>query len=93
MSLVESFLEIVQSLTWAMSTPVFETFVTLPSGWVFAPHRTVTGMIVAAGVAGQRHHAAFHRVFSAARWSLDQLGLIVFGLLQRVTEDLGRYPG
>jgi hypothetical protein len=47
------------------------------TGWLFAPRRTITGTLVAAGVAGQRHHAAFHRVFAAARWSLDQVGLIV----------------
>jgi hypothetical protein len=37
-------------------------------------------MLVAAGVAGTAHHAAFYRLFSAARWSLDQLGLLVFRL-------------
>jgi hypothetical protein len=82
MSLVASFVEIVQPLSWAMSTPVFTTFLTLLTGWIFAPRRTITGMIVAAGVAEKRHHAAFHRVFSAAQWSLDQLGLIVFGMLK-----------
>lgn len=82
MSLVASFVELVQPLSWAMSTPVFSTFMTVLTGWIFAPRRTVTGMIVAAGVAGQRHHAAFHRLFSAAQWSLDELGLIVFGLLR-----------
>jgi DDE superfamily endonuclease len=81
-SLVASFADLVQPLSWAMSTPVFSTFLTVLTGWIFAPRRTVTGMIVAAGVAGQRHHAAFHRLFSAARWSLDELGLIVFGLLR-----------
>jgi hypothetical protein len=71
-----------------MSTPVFATFVTLLTGWIFAPRRTVTGMIIAAGVAGQRHHAVFHRVFSAARWSLDHLGLLVFVLLKVLLGEL-----
>ena len=87
MSLVASFLMIVQPLSWAMSTPVFSSFLTLLTGWIFAPRRTVTGMIVAAGVAGERHHSAFHRVFSAARRSLDQLGLIVFGILTALLSD------
>jgi hypothetical protein len=82
MSLVASFVEIVQPLSWAMSAPVFARFLTVLTGWIFTPRRTITGMLVAAGVAGQQHHAAFHRVFSAARWSLDQLGLIVFELLK-----------
>jgi len=86
-TLVESFVEIVQPLSWAMSTPVFSTFLILLTGWIFAPRRTVTGMMIAAGVAGQRHHAAFHRVFSAARWALDPLGLIVFGLLKALLPE------
>jgi hypothetical protein len=65
-----------------MRASVFDRFMILLTGWIFAPRRTITGMLVAAGVAGQQHHAAFHRVFSAARWSLDQLGLIVFMLLR-----------
>jgi hypothetical protein len=64
-----------------MSTPSFRNFLIVLSGWVFAPRRTITGMLVTAGVAGDRHHAAFHRLFSAAHWSLDQLGLIVFRLI------------
>lgn len=87
MTLVASFLELVQPLSWAMSTPVFNTFLIVLTGWIFAPHRTITGMIVAAGVAAERHHAAFHRVFSAARWSLDQLGLIVFLLVKALLPE------
>ena len=87
MSLVASFLELVQPLSFAMSAPVFTRFLILLTGWVFAPRRTITGMLVAAGVAGMQHHAAFHRVFSAARWSLDQLGLIVFLLLKRLLPE------
>lgn len=87
MSLVASFLEIVQPMSWAMSSPVFGRFLTVLTGWIFAPRRTITGALVAAGVAGQQHHAAFHRVFSLARWSLDQLGLIVFGLLEALLPE------
>lgn len=87
MALVASFVELVQPLSFAMSTPVFTRLLILLTGWVFAPRRTVTGMLVAAGVAGVRHHAAFHRVFSAARWSLDQLGLIVFLLVKRLLPE------
>lgn len=87
MSLVASFVELVQPLSFAMSTPVFTRFLILLAGWIFAPRRTITGMLVAAGVAGMQHHAAFHRVFSAARWSLDQLGLIVFLLLKELLPE------
>ena len=73
MSLVASFVELVQPVSWAMSASVFNRFMILLTGWIFAPRRTITGMLVAADVAGQQHHAAFHRVFSAARWSLDRI--------------------
>ena len=81
MTLVASFLELVQPLSWTMTTPSFQNFLIILTGWVFTPRRTITGMLIAAGVAGNRHHAAFHRLFSKARWSLDQLGLIVFRLI------------
>jgi hypothetical protein len=81
MTLVASFLGLVQPLHWAMTAPSFANFLTVLTGWVFAPRRTITGILVAAGVAGRRHHAAFHWLFAKARWSLDQLGLIVFRLI------------
>lgn len=82
MTLVGSFVQVVQPIEWAMRASVFQRFLTVVTGWLFAPRRTITGMLVAAGVAGKQHHAAFHRVFSAASWSLDQVGLIVFDLLK-----------
>jgi DDE superfamily endonuclease len=87
MALVASFVQFVQPLSWAMRAPVFRCFLTVLTGWLFAPRRTITGMLVAAGVAGKRHHAAFHRVFAAARWSLDHVGLLVFDLLTTLLPD------
>lgn len=87
MTLVPSFLALVQPLGWAMGTPSFQRFLTILTGWVFAPRRTVSDMLVAAGVAGIRHHAAYYRLFSAARWSLDQLGLIVFRILLPLLDE------
>ena len=81
MALVPSFLALVQPLDWTMRAPCFRSFVTILAGWLFAPRRTITGALVAAGVAGKKHHAAFHRVFATARWSLDEMGLIVFQLI------------
>lgn len=78
MTLVPSFVELLQPLASAMTAPSFANFVTILTGWVFAPRRTVTGMIVAAGVAGRVHHSIFHRFFARAQWSLDGLGLAVF---------------
>jgi SRSO17 transposase len=64
-----------------MTAPTFANWVTLLGGWLFAPRRTITGMLIAANVSGKRHHASFHRVFSNGRWSLDVLGLAVLRLI------------
>jgi hypothetical protein len=87
MNLVSSFAVWLQGLAVVMTDPSFQNFMTLATGWVFAPRRTVTGLLLAAGVAGQRHHSAFHRFFSEANWSLDALGLAVFRLIEPLAGD------
>lgn len=87
MFLVSSFSVLLQGLAIGMTDPSFRNFVIICTGWVFARRRTVTGMLLAAGVAGQRHHAAFHRFFSAAQWSLDMLGLAVFRRIEGLCGD------
>lgn len=81
LSLVPSFIALVEPFGAAMQARSFSLFLTLLTGWVFATRRTITGMLAAAGVVGHRHHAAFHRFFSAARWSLDELGLLLFSMI------------
>ena len=80
-SLVPSFLDLLQPLSCMMTCPTFDSFLTVLTGWAFARRRTVTGMILAADAVWTKHHSAYHRLFAAARWSLDELGLAVFGLL------------
>lgn len=65
-----------------MTAPSFENWLIVLSSWVFAPRRTVTGMIVAASAVGHKHHSAYHRLFATAPWSRDRLGLAVFDLLE-----------
>jgi hypothetical protein len=79
--LVSSFVDVVQQVSSVMTTPTFSSFVTVLTGWVFARRRVVTRMIEAADAVGTKHHSAFHRIFSAARWSLDGMGLAVFDLI------------
>jgi len=43
--------------------------------------RTVCGMLTGAGLATSWSHHRAHRFFSTARWSVDQIGLIVFDLV------------
>jgi hypothetical protein len=66
-----------------MTAPTFSSFRVILTGWLLARRRTLTGMLVAAGVVGTRHHATYHRVFSAAPWSIDRLGLAVFDLIEQ----------
>ena len=81
--LVPSFTDLLQPLSCLMTAPSYQSFLTLVTGWVFTRRHTVTGMILAAdavGTPGAKHHSAYHRLF-AARWSLDELGMAIFGLL------------
>lgn len=82
MELVPSFVELLQGLGETMTAPTFASFTTIVTGWVFAGRRSVTRMILAAGDAAVKHFSSYHRVFSAARWSLDALGLAVFALIE-----------
>ena len=88
MSLVPSFLDLLQPLSCVMTTPTFHSFLTVISGWAFARRHTVTGMILAADAVGAKHYSAYHRLFAAARWSLDELGLAVFALIVPLLDGL-----
>ena len=71
MNLVTSFLVMLQPLAWAMTCPTFANLTTMLAGWAFAPRRTVTGMLLAAGAVGKKHHSAYHRLFAQpdGRWT------------------------
>jgi hypothetical protein len=47
----------------------------------------VTEALVVTGVAGRRHHEAFHRFFSRGTWSPDRLGYWLFRRLERFLGD------
>lgn len=82
MDLVTSFVELLQQVAFVFTAPTFSSLLTVLTGWVFARRHVITRMIEAADAVGVKHHSAFHRVFSTARWSLDELGLAVFGLMR-----------
>jgi hypothetical protein len=81
MDAAASFLPILQVMTAVMTAPTAETFQTLIVGWLMSPRRTIMGMVRGSGT--DRHHAAFHRLFAAASWSIDRAGLAVFDLITR----------
>lgn len=63
--------------------PSFQSFCALTVGLMTRVRsRTVTGMLVAVGLAGRWHHCRAHRFFSRARWSVDRLGLIALRLIE-----------
>jgi hypothetical protein len=69
---------------WCFTAPTFTTFVTLVSGMVARPHRrTVTGMLIGAGLSRLWHHSRAHRFFSRAVWSLDQVSMTLLTLIVR----------
>jgi hypothetical protein len=80
-TLVSSFVDILQQVSFVMTAPTFSSLVTLLTGWVFARRHTVTGAMLASGAVGSKHHSSFHRVFAQAEWCLDELGLALFGLM------------
>jgi len=88
MELVPSFMLLLQGLSATMTVPTFANLTTVLTGWVFASRHTVTRMILAAGATAAKHFSSYHRLFSAARWSLDALGLAVFDLIQPFLGDV-----
>jgi len=89
MDIVTSFAFMLQGFAVVMNAPTLANFSTLVGGWIFAHKRTVTNMIVAAGMAGIKHHSVFHRIFASAGWSRDAAGLAVFRMVERwLGEDM-----
>lgn len=82
MELVPGFVRLLQPWAATMTAPTFDSLITLVAGWVFASRRTVTRMILAAGASANKHYSSYHRVFNAAHWSLDAVGLAVFELMR-----------
>jgi hypothetical protein len=74
----------------AFTHPSFRRFLTLFAGWVGTRGtHAVTESLVEAGVSGTQHHAAFHRFFSRACWSVDAVGrLLLLQLVARVAGPL-----
>ena len=82
MELVPGFVALLPGLSGTMTAPTFHSLTTILTGWVFARRHTITRMILAAGDVAGKHFSSYHRLFSAACWSLDALGLAVFELMR-----------
>lgn len=82
MELVPGFMALFNPLAPAMTGPSFVSFTTVITGWVLARRRTITGIIGAAGDGAGKHYSSYHRLFSVAQWSLDEMGMLVLALIE-----------
>lgn len=95
--LLASLLGVLQAFRIVLTQPSFSNLLVVVCGWLLTQgQHAVTEALVMTGVAGRRHHAAFHRFFSRARWEPDELGHWLFrrllpflgeGALQVVIDD------
>lgn len=64
------------------TAPSFATFAVLLAGMIARPaRRSVCGMLIGAGMSRLWHHSRAHWFFSRARWSTDQIGLVLLKLV------------
>jgi hypothetical protein len=81
LNLPGSLLEILSAFRPCFTAPGFATFCGLVAGLAGQPRRrTVTGMLLGAGLGRAWPHDRAHRFFARARWDPDELGLAVAGL-------------
>jgi len=77
-------------LRGCFTQPSFETFSMLLIGMVGRVRDcTVTGMLQAAGLAGEWHHSRAHDFFARSRWDPDQLGVLLVDFLVTVFVNAG----
>ena len=80
--LPSSLSSILSLLRPAFTAPSFEIFEALVAGFIGrVGEHTVTGMWQAARLAGRLHHSRAHDFFARARWSADELGLLLLDFL------------
>jgi hypothetical protein len=77
-----SLAELVSLFAGCFTQPTVQTFRALVVGFIArVGEHTITGCLVACGMAGSWHHSRGHRFFSRARWSPDKLGLVLLDLI------------
>jgi hypothetical protein len=103
--IVASFLALLSAFRDCFTAPTFRNFCTLCAGWLLAiREHAVTSAVRAADAVSMHHISAFHRFFSRARWSADDIGLVLLKLIDtRLPDDskltavlddtLGRHTG
>jgi hypothetical protein len=77
----ESFRVLLGVFGECFGAPSYRNFELLVIGWVHClGRRTITAVVLASGAVGRRHISVFHRFFSRATWTFDDLGWVLFRL-------------
>ncbi len=81
---LRTLLEALEVVRPAVTRPGFANLMVVFAGWALTsgPH-AVTQALVTTGVAGRRHHEAFHRFFSRGTWDPDEVGRLLFVWIAR----------
>jgi hypothetical protein len=88
-SIPASLLVILESFAGCFTAPSFENFVALISGWILCQGRHCISRVVqvAGGPGGAKHFSTLYRFLSRGRWSVDELGRVLFVALLRVLPE------
>src|SRR3954453_22064630 len=74
MQLTPSFRSLLLQFRHVFTAPTFATFLTIATGWCLSfRRRFVTELIQSADAVQGAHHSRYHRFFSNASWSIDDL--------------------
>ena len=89
-SLPDTLATLLAAFTPCFTSRTVPTFQALVAGFLAQPGlHTVTGMLVGARLAGRRHHDLAYRFFATARWSADQVGLVLLDLITQTLVPAG----
>lgn len=103
--LPDSFASVLLAFENCFTAPSFQRFLTVMTGWVLCTGKhTVTGVMRAAGVVGEREHSGYHRFFNGAAWQPDAVGVALMRLVLKaipkgvrvnltIDDTLGRHTG
>lgn len=90
MEVTATFVALLSDFACVFTAPTFPVFVRLMSGWVLSSrHRYVTDLIWSSGSTRKGHHCKYHRFFSQAAWSRDELCRLLAILLVKLFAPTG----
>lgn len=82
MELTSSFESLLLTFSPVFTTPSFQTFRLLMTGWILSVrHRYVTDLILSSDSVGNGHFSDYHRFFSQAVWEIDHLWKVLAKLI------------